>query len=114
MHGLGEALVLQMRSLGMSQDTALQDASTDKTQLSRQEYHEQILLLYVAVRLGFLPDRPRLHCLRILHLSACTLQSSRIRNLGLHHYVRSVLVHSRSCPHDVSLDTLHLHPIKAL
>ena len=82
---------------------------SDKEQLVWQRHHEQILLLHVALRLGFLPVRPFFHCFRIRHLSICSLQPPRISYLRLHHNVRSLLVHTRSSSHDVSIHVLLLN-----
>jgi hypothetical protein len=78
-------------------------------QLARKRYYKHVLLLHVALRLGLLPDRPRLDRLRILHLSASSLQPPRVWHLRLHHNVCTLLVHSRSSTHDVSLYFLFLN-----
>jgi hypothetical protein len=79
-----------------------QDGNPDKLQLPRQGHNEHLLLLHVALWLGFIPAWARLHGLRILHCATCAMQPSRIWILGHYSRLCPLLVYSRSRPHDVS------------
>ncbi len=74
---------------------------TDKIQRPRQGHYKHLLLLSMALRLGFLPHWSFLQCLGILHGSSRSLQPSRIWALRNHPQLRPLLVLSRSFSDDV-------------
>lgn len=65
--------------------------------------YEYLLLLHVEIWLGFVPDLPRLHRLRLLYLPSSTLLSSCCRFLWTCPRYLTLLLQLRCCFDDVCL-----------